>query len=147
MKFDMDFLCNSKIKNFYDFETCESDPFLLYFFFKNESLEKKHSIRISDDMLSSVKQGQYLIMQDLIFFNINSIFMKNLQRQEKNLNRIKGIYGRDFSQPLKNSYNSAGKSKRMYSPQKKQENDTKSSTFGFNNFSSKSFYLRKFTFF
>jgi len=141
MKFDMDFLRNSKLATYFEFEPCESDPFLLYFYFKNNKLEKKFGMRISDDMLSAVKQGQYLILQDLIFFNINSIYMKNMQKENKNLNKIKGIYGRDFSQPKSNNNNINSKifgvtSTRLYSPPKKNVlNDIRPSTTatGFNN--------------
>lgn len=101
MKFDMDFLRNSKLAAFYQFEHTESDPFLLYFYFKNEEMNKKYSMRIIDEMIESIKFGQYLILQDLIYFNINSIYMKNLQKKEKNSHKINNIYGRDFSQPQK----------------------------------------------
>ena len=37
----MDFLRNSKLATYFEFEPCESDPFLLYFYFKNEKFEKK----------------------------------------------------------------------------------------------------------
>jgi len=153
MKFDMDFLMNSKLAAFFDFEPCESDPFLLYFYFKDEKFEKKHNMQISEDMLSAVKQGQYLILQDLIFFNINSIYMNNLQKQEKTLGKIKGIYGRDFSQPQKReARNPVATSSRLYSSPKKIQgncvnnnvNDLRPSTSSFNNFASKFLYLRIF---
>lgn len=153
MKFDMDFLRNSKLATFFEFEPCESDPFLLYFYFKDDLLENKHKMQISEDMLSAVKQGQYLILQDLIFFNINSIYMKNLQRQEKTLGKIKGIYGRDYSQPQKREprNTAAAATSRLYSPPKKNQgnvnninninnniaNHLRPSTTGFNNFASK----------
>lgn len=156
MKFDMDFLRNSKLAAFFQFEPCESDPFMLYFYFKDEKLEKIHSMQISEEMLSAVRQGQYLILQDLIFFNINSIYMKNLQRQEKTLGKIKGIYGRDFSHPQKREARNPGAtSTRLYSPPKKNLaingvnnlnnnfNDLRPSTSGYNNFSSKIFSFYK----
>jgi len=151
MKFDMDFLRNSKIATYFEFEPCESDPFLIYFNFKNEKLEKKFTMRMTDDLLSTVKYGQYLILQDIIFFNINSVFMKNMQRENKNLNKIKGIYGRDFSQPPKSNMNKtnsrffAGVSSRLISPPKKQQiNDIRPSTTasGFNNFISIFFLIK-----
>lgn len=144
----MDFLRSSKLAAYFEFEPCESDPFLLYFYFKDEKNEKKHRMQITEDLLSAVKQGQYLILQDLIFFNINSIYMKNLQKQERTLGKVKGIYGRDFSQPQKReARNPAATSSRLYSPPKKafgfaknvnnNLNDLRPSTSGFDNFASK----------
>jgi hypothetical protein len=83
MKFDTDFLVNSRISNYYEFEACEADPFFCYFFFKNPHIENFNKMEISKDLLPIVKNCQYLILQDLIYFNINSIYMKNLKKQEK----------------------------------------------------------------
>jgi hypothetical protein len=86
MKFDSDFLVNSRLSNFFEFEVNEADPFFCYFFFKDQNMEILHKMRISEDLISIVKVGQYLILQDLIYFNINSIYMKNFQNSKKSEN-------------------------------------------------------------
>jgi len=151
MKFDMDFLRNSNLAAFFEFEPCESDPFLLYFYFKDEKDEKKHCMQITEELVDSIKQGQYLILQDLIFFNINSIYMKNMQMQEKIIGKKKGIYGRDFSQPQKpEARNPNATSSRLYSPPKKainvninnnNVNYLRPSTSDYNKFASNLFFI------
>ncbi len=83
MKFDTDFLVNSRLSKYFEFEACEADPFFCYFFFKNPLIENLNKMEISEDLLPLVKHGQYLILQDLIYFNINTIYMKNFKKQEK----------------------------------------------------------------
>lgn len=73
MKYDLDFLKTSRIAQFYEIEWEESDPFLIFVNFKNPELEKKHFINISEDMSNSIKQGQFIILQDLIFYHIYNI--------------------------------------------------------------------------
>jgi hypothetical protein len=119
MKFDMDFLVNSKLSIYFEFEPCEADPFLNYFYFKNPELEDRYDMQISEDILPQVKHGQYLILQDLIFFNINSVYLNNLKKQEKESNwKSKGLYGINPSQhALKNKKISINDlTKRLYSP-------------------------------
>jgi len=125
MKFDMDFLVNSKLSTYFEFEPCEADPFLYFFYFKKSELEDEYEMQISEDLLPQVKHGQYLILQDLIYYNINSVYMKNLKKQEREaLLKNKGIYGKDFSQPpFKNKKISISKlTERLYSPPKKNIN-------------------------
>lgn len=73
MKYDLDFLKDSKIADVYAIECEESDPFLVYVNFKNQENEKKYFIKVTDDMVGSIKQGQFVILQDLIFFHIYNI--------------------------------------------------------------------------
>jgi hypothetical protein len=132
MKFDTDFLINSKLSTYFEFETNESDPFFCFFFFKNPETESLHKMIITEDLLPHVKNGQYLILQDLIYFNINSVYMKNLkeEKEKKVKIKIKGMYGQDFSQPKKKvSINEL--TKRLYSPHKKSHE--KPGTAAFNN--------------
>lgn len=88
MKYDLDFLKTSRIAQTYEIEYEESDPFLVFVSFKNSELEKKHFIKINEDMNNTVKQGQFLILQDLIFYHIN-----NINKHGKNINQ----YGRSCS--------------------------------------------------
>ena len=81
MKYDLDFLKSSRITQFYGIECEESDPFLVFVNFKDPELEKKHFIKISEDMSNSIRQGQFLILQDLIFYHIYTI------NNRKNLNQ------------------------------------------------------------
>lgn len=76
MKYDLDFLKTSRIAQFYDIECEESDPFLVFVNFKNPELEKKHFIKVSEDMNNSIRQGQFLILQDLIFYHIYNLNRK-----------------------------------------------------------------------
>jgi len=131
MKFDIDFLKNSKLASYFEFESFETDPLLLYFSFKNENFEKKYKMKIPEELLNSVKQAQYVILQDLIFFNINSIYMKNIQKQEKNIGNMKGIYGREFSNPNKNK-NFVSVSSRLYSS-KREYNENEENVIHHNN--------------
>ena len=118
MKFDMDFLVNSKLSTYFEFEPCEADPFLYFFYFRNSNVENMHDMQISEELMPQVKHGQYLILQDLIYFNINSVYMKNLKKEKESKVKIKGIYGQDFSQPKKKvSINEL--TQRLYSPHKK----------------------------
>ncbi len=117
----MDFLVNSKLSAYFEFEPCESDPFLNFFSFKNSDLELENEMEINEDLLPQVKHGQYLILQDLIYYNINSIYMKNLNliKQEKETQgKIKGVYGIDYSQPpFRTKRISISKlTQRLYSP-------------------------------
>jgi hypothetical protein len=122
MKFDMDFLVNSKLSTYFEFEPCEADPFLYFFYFRNSEMENVNDMQISEELLPQVKHGQYLILQDLIYFNINSVYMKNLKKEKESQVKVKniGIYGKDFSQPPKNKKVSISElTQRLYSPPKK----------------------------
>ena len=122
MKFDMDFLVNSKLSTYFEFEPCEADPFLYFFYFRNNDMENVHEMQISEELLPQVKHGQYLILQDLIYFNINSVYMKNLKKEKEVQVKTKGIgiYGKDFSQPQRNKKVSISEiTQRLYSPPKK----------------------------
>jgi len=88
-------------------------------------------MKIPEELLNSVKQAQYVILQDLIFFNINSIYMKNIQKQEKNIGNMKGIYGREFSNPNKNK-NFVSVSSRLYSS-KREYNENEENVIHHNN--------------
>lgn len=78
MKYDLDFLKTSRITQFYEIECRESDPFMVFANFKNKELEKKHFIKISEDMINTIKQGQFLILQDLIFYHIYNLNNKKI---------------------------------------------------------------------
>ncbi len=73
MKYDLDFLKTSRIAQIYEIECEESDPFLVFVNFKNPELEKKHLIKVTEDISSTIRQGQFLILQDLIFYHIFNI--------------------------------------------------------------------------
>lgn len=95
MKYDLDFLKNSKLAYFYEIEFEESDPFLILVNFKSEENSKKYFLKVADDMLNTLKQSQFLILQDLIFYHIFNI---NLNKNEnwnnmspKNRNNISNI--------------------------------------------------------
>ena len=139
MKFDMDFLVNSKVSTYFELEPCEADPFLNFFYFKNPELEDEYEMQISEEILPQVKHGQYLILQDLIYYNINSVYLKNLKKQEKeSQGKTKCIYGMDPSQhALKNKKISISKlTKRLYSPPLKNNpnlNKDRPGTTAFNN--------------
>ena len=70
MKYDMDFLKTSRLTYYFEIDCEESDPFLIFTKFKNEENEKKHFIGVSSEMLDSIRQGQFLILQDLIYYHI-----------------------------------------------------------------------------
>jgi hypothetical protein len=84
MKYDLNFLKNSRITTLYGIEWEESDPFLIFINFKNPELENIHNIRVSEQMLHSIKQGQFLILQDLIFYHIHNINKKKTFKNNSN---------------------------------------------------------------
>lgn len=79
MKYDLDFLKNSKLAYFYEIDFEESDPFLIFVNFQSEENSKKYFLKVADEMLGTIKQSQFLILQDLIFYHIFNI---NLQKNE-----------------------------------------------------------------
>lgn len=97
MKYDLDFLKNSKISTFYEIECEESDPFLIFINFKNPELEKKHFIRVSEDMLNSIRQGQFLILQDLIFYHIYNINSKKTSNYVNNNKNARSVSPKNFN--------------------------------------------------
>jgi hypothetical protein len=91
MKYDLDFLKNSKLAYFFDIYFEESDPFLLFVNFKDEENSKKYFLKIADEMLNTIKQSQFLILQDLIFYhiyNINQQKNEGMRMSPKNYNSI-----------------------------------------------------------
>jgi len=75
MKNDTDFLAASNLSKFFKFSN-DSDPFLIALAGKkddNGTLEDsdKLTVPISEDMLSSIRNSQFLILQELIFYEIN----------------------------------------------------------------------------
>jgi len=101
MKYDLDFLKNSRIANFYEIECEESDPFLVFINFKNPELEKAHFIRIGADMQTSIRQAQFLILQDFIFYHIYNI--KGKKHDRKNARSCSPKYRTGNSASGKNS--------------------------------------------
>ena len=129
----MDFLVNSKLSAYFEFEPSEADPFLNFFYFKNSNSDLENEMQVTEDLLPQVKHGQYLILQDLIYYNINSVYLKNLSliKQEKEAQgKIRGVYGIDYSQPpFKTKRISISKlTQRLYSPLKNSKSKERPGT-------------------
>jgi hypothetical protein len=85
MKFDLDFLKNTNLEQHFNFSR-ESDPFLLATSLNNEdeNYSKKNVISINEDMIHSIRQCEFSIMQDIIYYQIQS--NKISQRKSSNPN-------------------------------------------------------------
>lgn len=125
MKYDLDFLKNSKIASFYGIAFDESDPFLLNIRFVSRESDERFTIKPTDVMLTAIKQAQFLILQDLIFFHIS-----NLNSNVRNTAEIRSLSPRNHSSKQKSNsgtrYGLGGNTKlfakekiiKLYSPPK-----------------------------
>jgi hypothetical protein len=75
MKFDLEFLKSSSLENFFNISR-GWDPFLQSL---AEKKEGKISVEINQDMLNSIKNCQFLIIQDIVFYQMA---LKTSQSQE-----------------------------------------------------------------
>ena len=73
MKYDMNFLKNSKLSKYIEFSNGDIDPFLICC---SKKINKKKNqdkilIPIPEDLLDEIKQAKYYITQDFLFSNIS----------------------------------------------------------------------------
>jgi hypothetical protein len=82
MKYDLEFLKESCLNNYFNFSG-EADPFLIS---AAQQDGDKYVVQINEDMLSAIKNSQFLIMQDMIFYHLN------IDNSPKNLPKPKPRY-------------------------------------------------------
>jgi hypothetical protein len=105
MKYDLDFLKDSYLNNYFNFSG-EADPFLISVAQKDCD---KYYVAINDDLLNAIKQSQFLIMQDMIFYHLNSNnFNTNKRESTAKGKKIRYVYS---------SRGSASPPKRLSRPQ------------------------------
>jgi hypothetical protein len=68
MRYDLDFLCGSALQNFFNFAE-DADPFLISC---GEKVTDKYYVQVDEDMNMSIKNCQFQILQDMIFYHINA---------------------------------------------------------------------------
>ena len=87
MKNDTDFFNNTELKNYYEFAH-ESDPFLTNL---NIEIENKIKIPIENENLDKIKECQFILLNEMIFNEINKPFYKkeNLSNSNRSFISIK----------------------------------------------------------
>jgi hypothetical protein len=68
MRYDLDFLNQSVLEQFFNFAE-DADPFLVS---PAEKSGDKYHVPIDEDMHSSIKNCQFQILQDMIYYHINA---------------------------------------------------------------------------
>lgn len=121
MKFDLDFLKDTHLAEIYEFSE-ESDPFLLSLSPENEEdnkekkeeekkdkeEEKKRTIPMTQELYDACKQCQFIIMQDLMFFQIQN---EKAEKEAQNQKQKKIKLGQSFKGNLSKSINKNKKNK------------------------------------
>lgn len=90
MKFDNEFLKSSFLNKYFEFSE-QADPFLTALNEKPQN-SNKHQVKINEDMLKSIKQSQFYIIQDIVFYQ-----METLKQNKKNLEKQKKIQSNLYS--------------------------------------------------
>jgi hypothetical protein len=126
MKYDLDFLKNSKLAFLFELNFEESDPFLLCANFISEENSKIYHLKISEEIFSTIKKGQFLILQDLIGYHINNInlnFIKNKQNEKslspKGHRKKESFYSYNIYNNNNSKFNfkkAVNEAKKLYSP-------------------------------
>ncbi len=109
MKNDMNFLQYSNLGKYINFSTGEIDPFLVCCSSQKNNRSKrqdKTTFPINDDLMKSIKQAKYYLIQDVMFHNI--------EEEKKN---------NDKSFTLSNFFNSNNNYKNVSSFNKSQDNN------------------------
>ena len=107
MKNDTDFFNNTELKNYYEFAH-ESDPFLTNL---NIEIENKIKIPIENENLDKIKECQFILLNEMIFNEINKPFYKkeNLSNSNRSFISIKSakrfIYSKNLEKKNKISNN------------------------------------------
>jgi hypothetical protein len=68
MKNDTDFLYSSNLNRYFNF-SMDSDPFLISL--SDTKVNEKVSVPLSEEMLQSIRLSQFLLLQELIFYEVN----------------------------------------------------------------------------
>ena len=96
MKFDVDFFRQSPIRKYFEMKNIECDTFLLNISSnKNSSDPDKLTIPINEDVLKAIRQCQFIITQDMLFYQAQSE-KRERERENMMMNSSNSFYKRNL---------------------------------------------------